>query len=79
MNTQKELLGMFRAAKTLALSLPNNVMRRARHNGMATDFFGANVNGRFYVLYKEIKKPDATISGIPAREVFGEFSIMYKR
>jgi len=71
----------FEAAKQIALTIANNQMRRALIDNKPVNYMGAKINNRMFVLgdsLKDIQNPDATISGKPAREVFGEFSIMCK-
>ena len=54
-------------------------MRRARLNNEVTNYCGAKLNGRMFVIgdtENDIQNPDATIMGKPAREVFGDFTVM---
>lgn len=71
----------FKAAKSIALTIENGMMRRARNNGEVTNYCGAKLNGRMFVIgdtENDIQNPDATIMGKPAREVFGDFTVMSK-
>lgn len=72
----------FRAAKEIALSINKGEMRRARYNGTVTNYTGLkDKNGRMWVIgdsVNDIQNPDATINNKPAREIFGEFTVMYK-
>jgi len=80
--SQKDQLAAFQAAKQIALTIPAGQYRRARVGDMATNFCGfKSPEGRMFVIgdsIADIQNPDATIEGCPAREVFGEFSIMSK-
>lgn len=72
---QKQQHADFQAAKKIALSIGNNLMRRAA----GTNYFGANFNGRMFVVGDtdlDIQNPDAIIHGKPAREIFGDFTVM---
>lgn len=56
-------------------------MKRAVNNGRITNYSGANICGRMFVIgdtENDIQNPDAIIQGKPAREVFGDFTIMTK-
>jgi len=69
----------FKAAKAIALTIKNGLMRRARNNGEVTNYCGAKINNRMFVIgdtANDIQNPDSIIMGKPAREVFGEFTIM---
>lgn len=72
----------FKAAKEIALNIGKGEMRRARHNDMATAYCGMQDNsGRMWVIADSsayLQNPDAMIDGKPAREVFGDFSILIK-
>jgi len=79
----KEILQLdhFKAAKEIALTIGAGLIRRAIHNGETTNYSGANIEGRTFVVgdtLKDIQNPDAWIEGKPAREVFGEFTVMSK-
>lgn len=76
---EKNKLEDFREAKKIALTISEGEMRLAKRNGQITHFYGANVGGRMFVVgetEEEIQNPDAIIQGMPAREVFGEFTVM---
>lgn len=79
---QTTQLNHFRAAKEIALSIEKGTARRARYNGMLTNYMGFHdSNGRFWVIgdtLADLPNPDAQINGKPAREIFGDFSIIYK-
>ena len=78
---EKERLAGFEAAKKIALTITSNQRQRAQINGAPTNYAGANVNGRMFVICDteyDIQNPDAYILGKPAREVYGEFSTMSK-
>ncbi len=80
-NSQKIQHEQFKAAKQIALTIPPNQSRRAIYNGEVTNYTGCNLNGRMWVIgdtLADIQNPDATINGKPAREVFGEFTVMNK-
>lgn len=82
MKTNFEKLASFTIAKKIALTIGKNQYKRARYNNQATNYIGANVNGRMFVIgesTEDIQNPDCLIEGKPAREVFGNFSIMYKK
>ena len=71
----------FNAAKQIALTIEAGLMRRARNNGVITNYCGCNLNGRMFVIgdsLADIQNPDALVNGKPAREIFGDFTIMYK-
>ena len=73
--------GDFKAAKEIALSIEKGQMRRAVNSGHVTNYCGANIGGRMFVIgdtENDIQNPDAIIHGKPAREVFGDFTIMTK-
>ena len=81
MKTTTEINREFEAAKQIALTISNNQMRRASVDGKPVNYLGVKINNRMFVLgdsSNDIQNPDATIAGKPAREVFGEFSIMSK-
>ncbi len=70
----------FKEAKKIALNINKGEYRRARFNGFVTNYCGyKDSNGRMWVLGdtdKDIQNPDALIDGRPAREVFGDFTVM---
>ena len=71
----------FKAAKAIALTIGNGMMRRARNNGEVTNYCGAKLNNRMFVIgdtANDIQNPDTTIMGKPAREIFGDFTVMSK-
>jgi len=71
----------FKAAKEIALTINRGEMRRARYADAATVYCGANIGGRMFVIAdseKYLQNPDCEINGKPAREVFGDFTVMYK-
>lgn len=71
----------FKAAKKIALAIEKGQMMRAINNGRVTNYSGANIGGRMFVIgdtENDIQSPDAMIQGRPAREVFGDFTIMTK-
>ena len=75
--TQQKQHNDFKAAKAIALTIGNGLMRRAA----GTNYCGAKLNGRMWVIgdsSEDIKNADATIDGKPAREIFGEFTVMSK-
>ena len=77
--TEKQQHEAFLAAKKIALTISEGERRRARHSDCASNYFGANVGGRFYVLgdtEADIQNPDCFIDGMPAREVFDGFTCM---
>lgn len=79
--TEKQKLSDFRAAKKIAITIPEGEMRRATNEGHVTNYTGANIGGRMFVIgdsLDDISNPDGYVNGKPAREVFGEFSILYK-
>lgn len=81
MKTTTEINREFEAAKQIALTIANNQMRRAMVDNKPVNYFGAKINNRMFVLgdsLNDIQNPDATIAGKPAREIFGDFSIMNK-
>lgn len=81
MKTTTEINKEFEAAKKIALTIANNQMRRALVDNKPVNYMGCKLNNRMFVLgdsLNDIQNPDATIVGKPAREVFGEFSIMSK-
>lgn len=78
MNTNYE---HFKVAREIALSIERGQMRRARYEDQATNYSGANIGGRMFVIgdtENDIQNPDAMIQGKPAREIFGDFTIMSK-
>lgn len=69
----------FRAAKAIALTIENGLVHRARVNGQLTNYSGARLNDRMFVIGDnawDIKNPDAWIAGKPVREIFGDFTVM---
>ena len=77
--TEKQQLDGFNAAKKIALNIGNNLMIRARVNDSPANYSGAKINGRMFVIgdsENDIQNPDTTIFGRPAREIFGDFTIM---
>ena len=71
----------FKAAKQIALAVENNCMRRARVDDCPVNYTGAKLGGRMWVIadsLEDLPKPDAYINGKPAREIFGDFTMMYK-
>ena len=75
--TQQKQHADFKVAKSIALAIGKNQMRRAA----GTNYFGANFNGRMFVIgdtVSDIQNPDTYIQGMPAREIFGEFTVMSK-
>lgn len=79
-NQQKEQHNQFKAAKQIALNISAGQFRRARVNNVATNYCGyKDASGRMWVIgdsLADIQNPDATINGSPAREIFGDFSVM---
>ena len=73
-------LNQFNAAKQIALKINKGLMRRASYQGVTTNYIGfKSPNGRMYVIgdsANDIQNADAIINGCPAREIFGEFSVM---
>lgn len=82
MNTaEKQQHEAFKAAKQIALTIGKNQFKRASVNDAPVNYCGCNMNGRMFVLgdtEQDIQNPDTTIMGKPAREVFGDFTIMAK-
>lgn len=71
----------FNAAKKIALNIEEGCMRLAKNGNRITRYYGANVGGRMFVVGEsldDIQNPDAMIQGMPAREVYGEFTVMSK-
>jgi hypothetical protein len=79
-NTMNTQLNEFKAAKQIALTINKGLMRRAKLNGIVTNYVGyKSANGKMYVIgdtENDIQNADAIINGCPAREIFGEFSVM---
>ena len=78
---EKQQLEDFNLAKAIALSIGDGMMRRAANISGATNYSGAKLGGRMFVIgdtESDIKNPDAIIMGKPAREVFGDFVVMSK-
>ena len=77
---QKNQLADFNSAKKIALTITEGCTKRARNSkGEVTNYSGANINGKFYVIgdtEKEIQKPNAIIDGKPAREVFDGYTML---
>lgn len=79
--SQQQQLAHFNEAKKIALSISVNNTRRAKFDGMVTNYTGANVNGRMFVIadsLADLQNPDTYINGMPAREIFGDFTVMFK-
>jgi len=69
----------FEAAKQIALTIQTGCQRRAGYNGEPTNYTGANFNGRMFVIgdsLSDIQNPDVYINSKPAREIFGDFTVM---
>ena len=79
MTTMTKVTDDFKAAKEIAMTTTPGTYQRAA----GTNYCGAKMkDGRMWVLgdtENDIQNPDAIVLGKPAREVFGDFSIMYKR
>lgn len=79
MNTQHE---HFKAAKQIAINIDKGQIKRARFQNVVTNYCGfKDHNGRMWVIgdsNSDIQNPDAEINGKPAREIFGNFTIMSK-
>jgi len=76
---EKQQHSDFKAAKEIALSIENGLMRRARNNGIVTNYCGAKLQNRMFVIgdtLQDIQNPDCYINNKPAREIFGEFTVM---
>ena len=76
---EKSKLEDFRCAKEIALIIDEGEMRRAKRDGRITNYSGARINNRMFVVgdsLEDIQNPDAMIQGFPAREVFGNFTMM---
>lgn len=77
---QKRQHDQFKAAKQIALAINKGEYKRARFEGNLTNYCGfKDGNGRMWVIgdtVADIQNPDAIINGCPAREVFGEFTVM---
>ena len=73
---QTNQINDFKSAKQIALSITKGCFRRA----LGTNYCGYKAkDGRMWVIGDtdaDIQNADAIINGKPAREVFGEFSIM---
>ena len=66
----------FREAKKIALTIGKGLMRRAAD----TNYCGCNIGGRMFVIgdsEEDIQNPNCIIAGKPAREVFGDFTVMW--
>jgi hypothetical protein len=72
----------FLAAKEIALTINNGLMKRAIFNGSTTNYSGAKtLDGRMWVIGdndSDIQNPDAIIYDKPARQIFGDFTVMSK-
>ena len=73
----------FKNAKEIALTIALGCQRRGRDaDGKPSNYTGCKMaNGRMFVIgdtVADIQNPCAIIDGKPAREVFGNFSVMYK-
>lgn len=72
----------FLAAKEIALNINKGLMKRAVFNGLTTNYLGAKTpDGRMWVIgntNSDIQNPDAIICDKPAREIFGDFTVMSK-
>lgn len=70
----------FKVAKQIALTIEKGNLRRARFENAVTNYCGFKANdGRMWVIgdtNADIQNPDATINGKPAREIFGDFTVM---
>lgn len=81
-NIIKEQLQGFQEAKNIALKIGKGLMRRASINSVPCNYCGfKDGNGRMWVIgdsIMDIQNPDATINGFPAREIFGDFTVMSK-
>jgi hypothetical protein len=80
-NTEKQQLDGFNAAKQIALTIGNGLMRRAKVNNIPVNYCGAKLNNRMWVIgdsLNDLQNPDATINNKPAREIFGDFTVMSK-
>lgn len=74
----------FQAAKKIALNIPAGHYRRASVDGVTVKYYGfKHISGRMWVIGDsdaEIQNPDARIQVdnelLPAREIFGDFTIM---
>jgi hypothetical protein len=80
--TQKTQMEHFKAAKQIALNISNGMMMRASYNDAPTNYSGAKTaDGRMWVIgdtSADIQNPDSMIHGKPAREIFGDFTVMSK-
>lgn len=72
----------FNQAKKIALNIEKGCFKRARFEGDVTPYVGYKTKeGRMFVIADSLnylKNPDATIDGKPAREIFENFSVMFK-
>jgi hypothetical protein len=78
-NAEKQQLDGFNAAKQIALTIGNGLMRRAKVNNIPVNYCGARLNNRMWVIAdnnNDLQNPDAVINGKPAREIFGDFTVM---
>jgi hypothetical protein len=80
-NAEKQQLDGFNAAKQIALTIGNGLMQRAKVNNIPVNYCGAKLNNRMWVIgdsLNDLQNPDATINNKPAREIFGDFTVMSK-
>lgn len=74
--TQKTQHADFKAAKEIAMNIQKGCyQRKGNYCGFKSN------DGRMWVIgdsEADIQKPDATINNKPAREIFGDFTIMRK-
>lgn len=81
-HTNKTQIEQFNAAKKIALNIGKGMMMRASYNDSATNYMGCKFcDGRMFVIgdtEADIQNPDLTINGKPAREIFGDFTVMSK-
>jgi len=81
-HTNKTQLEQFNAAKQIALNIKKGMMKRASLNNIPTNYMGAKTSdGRMFVIGdtdQDIQNADIIMYGKPAREVFGDFTVMSK-
>lgn len=78
-NEEKQL-NEIEAAKQIAKNIKPGYYQRV--SGLSNYCGYKSIDGRMWVLgdtFDDIQNPDAIISGKPAREIFGDFTMMVKR
>ena len=73
----------FNSAKEIALTIKKGFMRRAAVDDKPTNYCGYRRNdGRMFVIgdsKDDIQNPDMIIDNKPAREIFGDFTVLTKQ